>query len=100
MVPSVRNSLSMNLALLRETNCDKIFYSQEVAKTVQELAQERPSIVAVPMPSLEELLDSRPNHFPYEKDFDEAEDDPVLICHTSGSTGKFAHPVFSRLNYP
>ena len=40
------------------------------------------------MPSLEELLTSRPHHFPYDKTFDEAEDDPVIVCHTSGSTGK------------
>jgi hypothetical protein len=83
----------MNLSLLRETNCDKIFYSKEVARTVQELKEERPSIVAVLMPSLEELLESRPNHFPYDKEFDDAEDDPVIICHTSGSIGKLSDTV-------
>lgn len=90
MVPSIRNSLPMNLSLLIETDCDRIFYSQEVARTVQELKEERPGMVAVLMPSLDELLESRPNHFPYEKDFDHAENDPVIICHTSGSTGKLS----------
>ncbi len=87
----------MNLSLLKTTNCDKIFYSQELAQKVQELEEERPSIVAIPMPSLDELLESRPNRYPYDKDFDEVEDDPIIIVHTSGSTGK-ATAIESRLH--
>lgn len=104
MVPSVRNSLSMNLSLLKRTNCNKIFYSQELAQKVQELREERPSIVAIPMPSLEELLESRPHHYPYDKIFDEVENDPIIIVHTSGSTGECRHfislvKVFVRKQY-
>ena len=88
MVPSVRNSLSMNLSLLKTTNCDKIFYSQELEQKVQELREERPSVIAIPMPSLDELLESSPKHYPYIKHFEEVEDDPIIIVHTSGSTGK------------
>lgn len=88
MVPSIRNSLSMNIALLKRTNCDKIFYSKEVAHLVEELKAARPSVVAVLMPSLDDLIESRCEVYPYNKTFAEAEDHPVLICHTSGSTGK------------
>ncbi len=88
MVPSIRNSLSMNLALLRRTNCDKIFYSKEVAHLVEELKAARPSIVSVLMPSFEALIESPYKAYAFHKTFAEAEDQPVLICHTSGSTGE------------
>lgn len=47
----------MNRSLLRRTNCDKIFYSQELAQKVHELKQQRLGPVAIPMPTLQELLE-------------------------------------------
>ena len=41
------------------------------------------------IPPLEELLDEDevPN-YPFSKSFEEIQDDPVVVLHTSGSTGK------------
>ena len=41
------------------------------------------------IPSFLEMLESNPEHYPYEKGFDEARDDPILVLHSSGSPGKF-----------
>lgn len=35
-------------------------------------------------------------HFPYTKTFDEAEWDPVVVLHTSGSTG-FPKPIIAKV---
>ena len=40
------------------------------------------------VPSLDELLDKRPEHYPYHKSWAEAWNDPILLTHTSGSTGQ------------
>lgn len=37
--------------------------------------------------SFRDMLQSSPEHYPYEKDFDEAKGDPILVLHSSGSTG-------------
>jgi acyl-CoA synthetase (AMP-forming)/AMP-acid ligase II len=40
------------------------------------------------MPDLEYLLDDIPSeHFPYEKTFAEAKNHPIMVVHTSGSSG-------------
>ena len=64
------------------------FLFKEVAHLVEELKAARASVVAVLMPSLDELIESRCEAYPYDKTFAEAEDEPVIICHTSGSTGE------------
>lgn len=39
------------------------------------------------IPSIEEMLAAPVEHYPYNKSFEEAENDPIICCHTSGSTG-------------
>lgn len=39
------------------------------------------------IPTLEELLNTSYPHYPYEKSFDEAQKEPLVVLHTSGTTG-------------
>ena len=52
---------------------------------MQELAE---NVRVVDIPSLQELLDEPASHFPYPKIFESARNDPVVVLHTSGSTGE------------
>lgn len=53
-----------------------------------------PLLAAYPMrvlqlPTLKGLLSGRALHYPYKKTFEEARHDPLVMLHTSGSTGKY-----------
>ena len=54
------------------------------------LSGSRCGLQCVQIPTLDDLLrhDRLEPYFPYNKSFDEAKNDPVLILHSSGSTGK------------
>ena len=45
------------------------------------------------VPELDVLLDSTSEHYAYEKTFQEARLEPLLVLHTSGTTG-FPKPIF------
>ncbi|KAI1655328.1 acetyl-CoA synthetase-like protein [Daldinia decipiens] len=64
-----------------------ILHTAEVRPIVSQLEKLQPKIHIWEVPSFEQMLKSSPEHFEYEKTFDEARDDPVVILHSSGSTG-------------
>ncbi|KAH7120924.1 hypothetical protein B0J11DRAFT_569715 [Dendryphion nanum] len=53
---------------------------------IQEVAQKRPMKVYT-VPSLETLLDTPSSPYPYTKTFSASKDDPLIVLHTSGTTG-------------
>jgi acyl-coenzyme A synthetase/AMP-(fatty) acid ligase len=73
---------------MSQTGSTKILHAGEIAPIVKRLQAIEPSIFSDTIPSFEEMIDSNPDHYPYEKDFDEAINDPACILHSSGSTGK------------
>jgi acyl-coenzyme A synthetase/AMP-(fatty) acid ligase len=83
------------------TQSTKVLYSPEVTPLVKALNGVRPegSFVSEAIPSLLEMLESSPEHYPYHKTFDEARDDPVVVLHSSGSTGKTCVFVRSPCDY-
>lgn len=87
LIPSVRNSESGNLSLLDEVNCSKLFHSSEFAAKINSLKERKLGAESWVLPALDELLTGVTKHFPYEKTWSEARTDPILIAHTSGSTG-------------
>ncbi len=87
LIPSVRNSESGNLSLLNELNCSKLIHSPEFGARIDGLKQAKPGTQSWILPMLDELLTGQAKHFPYEKSWPEAQNDPVMIAHTSGSTG-------------
>ena len=84
---SPRNSVQANINLFNLTNCAILVHTDPPAPFAQALLAQHP-INSYQIPSLDELLaeDEAPP-FPFTKAFDEVKNDPVLVLHTSGSTG-------------
>lgn len=87
LVPSVRNSLWMNLSLLEQTKCTKFLYSIEMSQKAYELQAEKKDLRALAVESLSAMTQKDTKHYPYTKSFGDNCWDPVLILHSSGSTG-------------
>ena len=83
-----RNALSQNQQLLKRTKCEKLFYAQETASKINGLQVPSQTMNCYEFQPFEELLDGEHVVYPWEKTFEEARDDPVLILHSSGTTGK------------
>ncbi|GAW27362.1 putative NRPS-like enzyme [Rosellinia necatrix] len=87
LVPSPRNPPTTNLSLLQQTICTKLVYTAEVAPLIKPLINLLPALRTEALPSFDQMLCSNPQPYPYEKDFDHAENEPILVLHSSGSTG-------------
>lgn len=79
------NSKSIHISLMEQTDCH-IFFSA-VGVHVRDILEDRPMKHFV-IPELDDLLSKeKVPHWPYTKTFEEAELDPYVILHTSGTTG-------------
>ncbi|KAH8903924.1 putative NRPS-like enzyme [Coniochaeta sp. PMI_546] len=91
---SPRNTDDVQLHLFNATQCQLLWHPSTHAKLVQPWLGRR-DISATIMPDLSTLIHTAVPHFPYGKTADEAEWNPLVVLHTSGSTG-FPKPVVSR----
>ncbi len=87
MVPSVRNSLQQHMAVFEDAKCSILYYTPEMAPVAQALKEKRPQLRALEAPPLPSLLASSGRHYPYTKAWADARTDPIVIAHSSGSTG-------------
>ncbi|KAI1873834.1 uncharacterized protein JN550_003103 [Neoarthrinium moseri] len=87
LLPSPRNPSSINSSLMEQTGSTKILYADELGPLVKSLQALAPSTRTEVLPSLRQMLQSSPARYPFLKSFDEARNDPVVILHSSGSTG-------------
>ncbi|KAF3767061.1 acetyl-CoA synthetase-like protein [Cryphonectria parasitica EP155] len=79
------NSKAVHLSLMEQTDC-KAFLSA-LGVHVRDILADRPMKHAV-IPELDDLLDAdEVPHWPYTKTYEEAEHDPYVVLHTSGTTG-------------
>lgn len=88
LLPSVRNSESGNLSLLHELKITKFFCSDDFLPRIKDLRAQKPDVQIYTVPLIEQMAEAQADHYPYEKTFEEAQNDPIILCHTSGSTGK------------
>lgn len=79
----------MNISLLEQTKCTKIFYSTEMAQKVRGMQAEMMDLQTFNVPALDDMHHENAKHYPYEETFDDARCDPVVILQSSGSTGTF-----------
>ncbi|KAI3400709.1 hypothetical protein diail_1918 [Diaporthe ilicicola] len=87
MFISPRNSKEGQLNLFDTTSCKILAFASSRKEAVQPWLAER-DMQAVEVSALHAWFpENEVPHFPYTKTFDEAEWDPFLILHTSGSTG-------------
>ncbi|KAK2061525.1 thioester reductase domain-containing protein [Colletotrichum caudatum] len=100
LLVSPRNSFEGQMNLLEKTACRIIYYASSFADVVRPLLEERP-MDAVAVASADDWLpdddddDGEVPHVPYDKTFEEARRDPVVVLHTSGSTG-LPKPIVAR----
>ncbi|TDZ38354.1 Non-canonical non-ribosomal peptide synthetase FUB8 [Colletotrichum spinosum] len=94
---SPRNSHEGQMNLFEKTDCNIICFDRSFKNVVQPLLEER-QMDAIMASSAEAWLDDATEapHFPYDKTFDEARLDPVVVLHTSGSTG-LPKPIVARV---
>jgi len=50
--------------------------------------EEKKELQILQVPSLDDMLVDASEHYPYHKDFATARWDPIVVLHSSGSTGK------------
>ncbi|OBR08840.1 Thioester reductase domain-containing protein [Colletotrichum higginsianum IMI 349063] len=92
---SPRNSFEGQMNLFEQTDCNIICFDAAFKDVVQPLLEER-QMDAIMVSSADAwLADDEVPHFPYDKTFDEAKHDPVVVLHTSGSTG-LPKPIVAR----
>ncbi|KAF1940667.1 ochratoxin A non-ribosomal peptide synthetase [Clathrospora elynae] len=86
-LPSPRNSEEAQLALLAGLQCTKFVVTEPQSPCVPVILR-KVQLHTMTLPSLQELLEvGDVAEYPYEKAFAEAKDDPIIVLHTSGSTG-------------
>ncbi|KAI0841826.1 acetyl-CoA synthetase-like protein [Hypoxylon sp. FL0890] len=87
LVPSPRNPPATNLSLMSQTGSKVLLHAAEIGPIVKPVQSLDQTIHLEAIPSFQDMLDSSPRHFAFLKTFEQAKDDPVLILHSSGSTG-------------
>lgn len=75
--------------MLEDTKCTKFLHTTHYAVQVGELKKSKPDLESWLVPEYEDMISQDAARFPYDKTYEEAGNDPVVILHTSGSTGKF-----------
>ncbi|KAL8793203.1 MAG: hypothetical protein Q9195_004233 [Heterodermia aff. obscurata] len=87
LLPSPRNPATTNLSLMKQTKSTKILYTSELEAILQNLLASVQDIQCATVGSLDSLLEANGPSFPFGPDFDEAVRQPVVVLHSSGSTG-------------
>ncbi|KAI1821167.1 acetyl-CoA synthetase-like protein [Xylaria intraflava] len=87
MLPSPRNPPSTTISLLEQTQSTKLLFTSEVAPIVKAIQALSPTLEVHSIPSFCEMMESSSKSYPYEKSFEEARDDPIVVLLSSGSTG-------------
>lgn len=72
-----------------QTGSTKLLNPSELAPIVKQIVSLESTVQNETVPSFDEMLSSSAGHFPYDKKFSEAKDDPVVVLHSSGSTGRY-----------
>lgn len=104
---SQRNSEEQNASLIHQTGCRLFFHSIELTKAALRIQGETAvgALQLVAVPEFDEWVKSYTTPFPYRKLFEDARYDPILVLHSSGSTGKqelsdkYSTPTISDYSY-
>lgn len=72
---------------MKATDCQKFIYGSERKHRVFDIKKLSPDLQIVEMPSLWEMIEGQAPPYPFEKTYEEEEDNVALIIHSSGTTG-------------
>ncbi len=82
-----RNTVDQNLNLLQRAGCVRLVYGQEMARQAQHLRTKHVDLSIHELPPHHELVAQATIPYPFIKTFSSAWNDPVLMLHSSGTTG-------------
>lgn len=77
----------MNASLLEQTQCRHFLYAGEVEALVKPLLEHKSDLNLSKVEPLQDLIKPGTQHFAWDKEYDAVRWDPILILHSSGSTG-------------
>ncbi|KAM0341657.1 hypothetical protein ACHAPU_009903 [Fusarium lateritium] len=83
---SPRNTAAVQLSLFEATNCDYIYYAGVFQSAIKPCLEQR-SMEAITIDSVDHCLGVISPPFPYHRSAEQIRWDPLMILHTSGSTG-------------
>ena len=83
---SPRNTLAGSMALIEHLNCNTMLVADTQPPHVQAILTAR-TMRTHKVPSLDEVLTTKNQQYPYQKSFYSALREPFVVLHTSGSTG-------------
>ncbi|KAI0483351.1 hypothetical protein GGR56DRAFT_686675 [Xylariaceae sp. FL0804] len=86
-LPARRSRDRLYAAIPKSDDVADGFHNISVGDISRQLKQHMPSLTTVEVPSFEKFMSSPSEHYPYEKTFEEARNEPVVVLHSSGSTG-------------
>ena len=87
---SPKNTPQQNAVLLQQTGCRKFFLSPELTSVAKSAQAQVPGITLQAVEEFDHWLENYTRHYPFEKSLDEAKWDPILVLHSSGSTGELS----------
>ncbi|KAH8690545.1 putative NRPS-like enzyme [Talaromyces proteolyticus] len=90
-----RYSTEAQVRLMKAVDCQNILtssVSSPLSQLVETIAKEHGSAKVTQIPELASFFDDKHQVFPYKKSFEEARGDPLVVVHTSGTTG-FPRPI-------
>ncbi|KAL8968464.1 MAG: hypothetical protein Q9183_002448 [Haloplaca sp. 2 TL-2023] len=86
-LPSPRNPASTNLALIQQTNSRKLVHAPELQAVINKITDLQEGITCAAVGPLKTMLQSHGPSFRFCPPFEEAIHQPILVLHSSGSTG-------------
>lgn len=88
LVPSPRNPPATNLHLMHQTKSTKVLHAEELTPLMKALRDLDPSVTFAAVPPFQDMFDGQAEQYPYKKTFEQARNDPIVVLHSSGSTGE------------
>lgn len=91
--------MDQSLSLLKQTDCTHFFYAPEMKPKAVELRKQMTNLAVEPLAPFDDWLARYTQPYLYDKGFEDSKWDPIVVLHSSGSTGKDAlltpHPISS-----
>ncbi|KAI4196585.1 MAG: hypothetical protein LQ350_006457 [Teloschistes chrysophthalmus] len=84
-------STPAQVKLINAVSCRTLLVP-EIVPPVSEIISEACEMRILYVPGIEELFGRNHSHYPFEKNFEQAKHEPLVVLHTSGSTG-FPKPI-------
>lgn len=86
-LPSTKNSIDVQCALLETTGCSGILFSSTSKLQVEEIKAFKASVAVMEVPKFEQMVTNFSRYYPYDTVYQAIEDETAIIIHSSGTTG-------------